>query len=127
MGTASVWMKTEQRLCWIRLWLIQQVSTCSTDVTAGWFGSTSSSSHLDWVEVSCHDDSVQGSCQLRRQLGFLFLPLRSGVELQLRSREEVVDHCHTVMLTWMKSEEVHIRNVTPELRGTFASPTNAAI
>lgn len=44
----------------------QQVSTCSTDVTAGWFRSTSSSSHLDWVQVSCHDDFVQGSCQLRR-------------------------------------------------------------
>lgn len=105
----------------------QEVCTCATDVTAGWASSASSSSHLDWVQVGCHDDLVQGSCQLRGQLGFLFLPLRSGVELQPRPREEVVDHCHTVVLTWMKSEEVHVRSVPAEAAGTFASPTNAAI
>lgn len=56
--------------------------------------------HLDWVEVGCHDDLVQWSCQPRGQFGLPLQPLWSGVVVQPHPRKEVVDYCYTVMLAW---------------------------
>lgn len=58
--------------------------------------------YLDWVEVGAHDDLVQRSSQLGRQLGLLLQALGLGVVIQPCSGEEVVDDGHTVMLAWRK-------------------------
>lgn len=62
--------------------------------------------HLDWVEVGGHNDLVQGSCQPGGQLGLPLQPLWSGVVLQPCPREEVVDHCDTVVLAWKEDVQV---------------------
>ena len=54
--------------------------------------------YLDWVEVGGHDDLVERPSQFGGQFGFPLQPLGPGEILQPRQREEVVDHCHTVML-----------------------------
>lgn len=54
--------------------------------------------YLDWVEVGAHDDLVQRSGQLGRQLGLLLQTLGLSVVIQPGSGEEVVDDGHTVVL-----------------------------
>ena len=58
--------------------------------------------HLDRVQVGGHDDLVQGCCQPGGQPGLPLLALWSGVVLQPRPGEEVVDHGDAVVLAWRR-------------------------
>lgn len=54
--------------------------------------------HFDRVDFGGHDDPLQGSCQPGGDLGLSLQPLWSGVVLKPCRREEVVDHCQTIVL-----------------------------
>lgn len=64
--------------------------------------------YLDWVQVGAHDDFVERSSQFGRQLGLLLQTLGLGVVIQSGSGEEVVDHSHTVVLTWRRGDICHV-------------------
>lgn len=64
--------------------------------------------YLDRVQVGAHDDFVERSGQFWQQLGLLLQTLGLGVVIQSGSREEVVDHGHTVVLTWRRGDICHV-------------------
>lgn len=64
--------------------------------------------YLDRVQVGAHDDFMKRSGQFERQLGLLLQTLGLGVVIQSGSGEEVVDHGHTVVLTWRRGDICHM-------------------
>lgn len=64
--------------------------------------------YLDRVQVGAHDDFVERSGQFGWQLGLLLQTLGLGVVIQSGSGEEVVDHGHTVVLTWRRGDETFV-------------------
>lgn len=64
--------------------------------------------YLDRVQVGAHDDFVERSGQFGQQLGLLLQTLGLGVVIQSGSGEEVVDHSHTIVLTWRRGDICYV-------------------